>query len=165
MYNNNKYFIKRFLFGNNSENYESAVDLFTLLSFSLIAFTILFGLYNYESKTEFITTKNILQTIKYGGSIIHEIPEKTIILILTYENNRDYVYLINGSKPMKILYISYYNKSLWNLLENNLNIFKNSNDIQIIVNNSTSKINTEIFFQINRWLAIHNFNAIINFER
>jgi hypothetical protein len=146
------------------ENFESLVDLFTLLSFVLIISTFLFG---YQRVDEYVTTLQTMsefREVHKGNAPPVGLPENTLIIVHTVESNNDMIYLVESGKSPEVIYYLGQNKSLWSSLEEKKSLFMDSNDIQIIINNTANKVNAELFMIIQSWLAQYSLKATINFN-
>ncbi len=147
------------------ENFESMVDLFTLLSFALIISTLLFGYqYIHETDDSVIKVTNF-ETIYEGNAPPLDLPEDTIILFITVDNKQDILYLKKGNSPREIIYQTGQSESLWRSLEDKKRLFLNSNDIQIVVINKNKTVNAELYLEIDNWMAAYSFKTTVIFSK
>lgn len=144
-----------------TENFESLVDLFTLLSFVLIISTFIFGYQRVEEHTTTFQTMSEFREVNKENASPVGLPENTLIIILTVEDNKDKIYLVGSGKSLEEIYSFDQKKSLWSCLEEKKRLFMASKDIQILV---TNKVNAELFLIIQKWLAQYSFKATINFN-
>ncbi len=145
--------------------FESAVDFFTLLSFVFIVAAFLFGIQQLQHSQTETKAKIIFKEVGKGGSISYDIPENTLIIILTKKNNNDVVYFVKGGELTKTIYRSGQSQPLMESLDNEVNSFKNAEDIHIVVDNEKHLVNSNILLDLQNWLAHHSFTATINFQR
>lgn len=145
------------------ENYESLVDLFTLLSFVLIISTFLFGFQRVAENTT-IQTMSKFRNVYKGNAPPVGLPENTLVLIQTAKNNQDIIYLVESGKSPEIIYSSGQKKSLWSCLEEKKQLFMDSNDIQVIINNKVNKVNGDLFLIITNWFAQYSLKTTTNFS-
>ena len=146
----------------NEENFESLIDLFTLLSFVLIIATILFG-FNTNSDTKEMNNNFQFKSISQYSQIAVDLPSNILIVILIKENNKDMIYLINSNEDICVLYYEGQKNNLWEKLENKKNEFNEADNIQLIIDNRMNTINLELFLKLEQWLAKNNLSVIINF--
>lgn len=146
-----------------TENFESLVDLFTLLSLVLIIATFLFG---YPHGQEVVTTSQMVSEFKEvskGNAPPAGIPENTLVLIQSYESGKDIITLVVSKSPPEIIYQSGQGQSLWNALEGRKEHFIDSTDIHIIIDDVTNEVNSNLQLELQRWLAVYSFEVKVSF--
>lgn len=147
------------------ENFESLVDLFTLLSFVLIIAAILFGHQNIQKVSNIQQSSLIFRETEEGSGTPADLPLNTIVLVITKgSSNNDILYFVKSGDFPKIIYQTGQKESLWNSLEKKKSDFKKAQDIQIVVNNEKQRVNADLFLILQNWLAHYSFSAIINFQ-
>ncbi len=147
------------------ENFESVVDLFTLLSFAFIVAAFLFGSQKFDKALTKTRTKLDFAELERGGGAATDLHQNTLVLILTVDNGVDVIYFIKGKESPRIIYQSGEPKPLLEVLEDEIDSFKKAEDIQIVVNNESKRVNGNLLLDLENWLAFHSFEAIINFTR
>jgi len=93
------------------------------------------------------------------------IPENTLFLINTVESKKDTIYIVGQGKPLELIFSSGQEVSLWDVLEENKVAFTESNDIQIIVEETAKKVDAELLLIELKWLARYGLTpTTINFD-
>ena len=146
-----------------TENFESLVDLFTLISIVLIISTFIFGFQRLGDPSKNIQTTLEFRDVKSGDGAVG-LPEDTLVIMHTIQNNSDLVLLLQSRTPPKKIYFSGQNKSLWENLEMSKNVFLAANDIQILIDSSNNKVNANLVLTVQKWLAHNQLSATLNFN-
>jgi hypothetical protein len=147
-----------------SENFESLVDVFTLLSFVLIIVAILFSSQKLQRSAIEQQGIFIFKEITEGTGAPSDLPLNTIVVILTIENFKDVIYLVKSGEMPKIIFQSGQKRLLWESLEDLKSFFLKSEDIQIVVDNKNQSVNAELFLILQNWLARYSLKSTINFQ-
>lgn len=146
------------------DNFEPLVDLLTLLSLALIVATFLFGHPQSDASETSIQVVSELREVKTGTLPTPGIPEDTILLVNTLEDEKSTVYIIESGKTPEVIFSGDIKISLWDVLEEKKNAFMTADDIQIVVSNAPFTANAELLLNELSWLAQYSLSATINFD-
>ncbi|MBD3230249.1 MAG: hypothetical protein GF329_18870 [Candidatus Lokiarchaeota archaeon] len=146
--------------GESQENFESLIDLFTLLSFSLILVAVYWGIMSLAQFNG--STFKFSEMEPTSAKPVVQIPETLIVLFLTQFENSDVLYLINSKAGTEIIYNSSFNQPIDPILEQNSETIMESERIQFIVD-TTVKLNPFLLVKIQKWFAKYNLEVDLNF--
>lgn len=144
------------------ETFESAVDLFTLLSFVMIFASIMFGVYYPDRSKPRDIPETVFRNVTVGSGVITDVPKKTIVLIIGSEESLDVVSLIVGGKPMKIIYRPG-DIDIETALNSEIVAFQRVEDIHLVLFERNMQAEYKLFVAVQKWLANHHFTATVNF--
>jgi len=165
--NNNHFFSKNELKEDytSEDNFETLVDLFTLLSYVFIIASIVFGVnQNFNNSQSSFSSLFEFRDVANGSGFTSELPNDMLIVMFSKSYNSDVIYLIKSGEPLSILYETNRFPNLLLALNENKDEFKNAENIQVIVDNKNKQINSELFLLFEQWLAYNNLTSIINFN-
>lgn len=141
------------------ESFESFVDLFTILSFTLIVASYFFGIYrNVKDDVEKSSSYDLYE-IESGGNADVIIPEDAVIIILTKNGQADVIQFSKRGKEAS-QYISIDESNLMPILKRELEDYKNSRNISFVSLSRNGKINYNIFYLIQTWLVKNGFENV-----
>jgi hypothetical protein len=150
------------IFGEHLESFESLVDLFTILSFVLIASAFFFGINKAQMLEKNVTANFELREIAKGAAPAPEIPDDVVIILIENENGSDFLIFFEEGNKKERYPLSNVNIDSILQLELQGRITKN---INLVILEKASTTTYKIFFDIQKWLTVNGFtNVIINFD-
>ncbi len=142
------------------ENFESLIDLFTLLSFSLILVAIFWGI---MSTTQYEgSTFKFSEMEPISSKPIAQVPENIAVLFLTVSQGENILYITTSDSVDEIIFRSSLNKSIDSLLNPYLKLIMESERIQFIVDETVS-YNPNLLIKIEKWLSENKLEINLNF--
>ncbi len=141
----------------SSEDYESFIDLFTLLSFALIIASFIFGIHRVHDSDK--TTQFEFDKIKSGVSLPASLPDNAIVLILMNQNKNDILHIVKSGELTFKKYIS--NKTdLQFTLKSKRDFILGSDDISLVLLKRKTEPNYEFYVYIQEWLTENGINKV-----
>lgn len=135
--------------------YESFLDLFTLLAFTLmfVAF-----IYIEKTNTNITNASSInLETVSIGSSIGDTVPKNKILLIIFKENSDSWLLFINGTNGKEDK-LSINNTNIEIVLNDLYKNFLAVDTVDIVFYEPTQKLDPSIIVNIQRWIVSNSSN-------
>jgi hypothetical protein len=142
------------------ENFETLIDLFTLLSFALILSAIFWGVMN--SQNDKIAKISLYEVGQQNQGFSNKLPEGTILLLITKENSKDLILIIESEDFPKEIYNSENKMSINEALSTFIDKLQYAKDVQIIFDES-KKANPFLLYSLEKWFAKQTKEVKINF--
>ena len=141
------------------ETFESLVDLFTILSFVLIAVAFFFGIQQPKTSGNSMSSAEFdFEKVRRGGTPTTEIPDDTIVILIYKENSSEAFQIIRKG----IRSISYHQEdsNINEILKNEFQNISSTGKIHIVAIEEQNGETFSILYNIQKWLAINSFNNI-----
>jgi hypothetical protein len=148
----------------NEENFESLVDLFTLISIALIISTFIYGYQRREVQANNLQAMIEFREVESGEGIPIGIPAKTLIMLHTIQNDKDVIFLLESKKNPKRIFESGQKKSLLKSLEENKSTFIAANEIQLLVDSTAGEINAKLLLTYQNWFSKYQLKVNLSFN-
>lgn len=142
-----------------SENYESFIDLFTLLSFALIIASFIFGIHKAHVSDMTKITEIKFDKIGSGAGLPVGIPPNILILILMKQNNNNIIHIVKSGGINFKKNISD-TTDLELALKSHQDIILNAEDIRIVLFKNKTKPNYEFYVYIQEWLTKNGIDKV-----
>jgi hypothetical protein len=147
------------IFSEFAESFESFVDLFTILSFTLIVAAYFFGVYrNLKDEGDKSSSFELYEVVSEGNADVL-IPEDAVIIFLTKSGQADVVQFSKSGKDAS-QFISIDEQTLVNALEGELADYKNSKNISLVTLSRNGPINLNLFYLIQIWLVKNGYEKV-----
>ena len=151
------------IFNEFIESFESLVDLFTILSFVLIASAFFFGSQKVQTSESGALAEFELREIIQGAAPLPALPDDIVIIFIAKENGSDIIQFTKKRSKFNRYYAS--KVDLDSICRSELQGFQSSNNINIVVLEGHSEPNYRLLYRIEKWLAGNGFNnVVINFQ-
>ena len=132
----------------DDESFESLVDLFTLISISLILATLIFGLKSNASlNTVHIPIKEI---IEQAGSTDISL-DQVMIIYITYEGQHDKIVIRDSERGKRESTVT--RKTVGDILNDELSYVANAREVALILNRKGSDSTYAIFSEVQDWMS------------
>lgn len=141
---------------NHNESFESLVDIFTLLSITLIVASIIFGIYKTQTnQTENTLTEVELSKIKSGSKSSYQvnIPDNEVILVLSKKNRSTILSIINNKDSKSIITLPNNKNIVFNILNKEVSNLLKNNHFTLILSMQDSNTPYSQFTMIQEWLT------------
>jgi hypothetical protein len=144
------------------ESFESFVDLFTILSFTLIVAAYLFGSYQYMDKRDLkddkATTIEFYEIVK-TGNVNSVLPSDAVIIFIAKEGQSDVVRFTKSGKSAETYYTI--DKNTFSVIfESELKDYRGSDNIYLVAIQRFGNINYELFYLFQNWLQKNGYEKV-----
>lgn len=137
----------------DDESFESLVDLFTLISISLILATVIYGLKNNINMEA--TTVPIKEIIDQTGSTDISL-ENVIILYVSHDEGQDKIVFNDSDRGRRISPVS--RKTVDSILDSELMLLSNASKILLGVDSGGTDTTQALFTDVQRWFFSHEMD-------
>lgn len=147
------------IFSDFTETFESFVDLFTILSFSLIVAAYFFGVYRNLKESDNSSSQFELYQVESAGNADIVIPEDAVIIFLT-KNDQSDVFQFSKKGKIASQFISIDEKILPNILQSELLDYKYSKNISLVTLARNGPVNLNLFYLTQIWLVKNGYENV-----
>lgn len=140
----------------HDESFESLVDLFTLLSITLIVASLIFGIYKTQTnQAENNLTEVELSTISSGSKSTYQtnIPDNEIILVLSVLNNTKILTVINNKDSKTVIKLPNDRSKLFLTLDNSISNLLEKNHFTLVLSKQGAVVPYAHFTMIQEWFT------------
>jgi len=137
------------LFQESDDNFESLVDLFTLLSFALIIASVIFGI---QPVSEYENAYQLeVRQVGNGQSPPSTLPDDITVLVINQKNGYDILSIIKSGEKIRDFPVS--SQSIIDILKREIESFKNSEKVILVLMKSKTTPNYHLCYIVQEWLA------------
>ena len=137
------------------ETFESAVDLFTILSLVFIIASFAFGIQQVERAHTQKAAKMSFEEVAQGTGTAVGLPEEQIALIVKKEKTYEFITFVKGGEEPKIIYRSDWLKSLRDALEGERHEFEKAEKLFLIHAKDRPEDYSTLFLKVQEWMVIY----------